>query len=190
MGNWNFIDDDLRKSIEIFCLDLRKDFYFFSFCGFFAGVVLIFSIFIQHVGLCENIKWSQGLLEDFISVYAFMLVFAIYIFMGLMLAYSKKEHPVLTEVVIHIGERLRQTGSSIISFLAGFILFTPVYWLITRDHSVVNLIFVLFLFITFIATAVLTAPIIVQRKAICDKTMGFTIVILLSIYFLIIKIGP
>ncbi len=119
----SIIRDDLKNSISRLRQEIEKDIYFFGFCGLAVGIMLIWEGRFQEFGILENSQWTRTLFNDFLPARAFGFIFTIYILFGVIVNIYGCRSIRINNILKHIGNRLGQTGSSIISFALGFSIF-------------------------------------------------------------------
>lgn len=183
--NWQFMDNDLKKSIVDLIVEIKKDIYFFGFCGAIVGTILICSVIIEYIEIYRNIDFAPSLFKEFISAKILIFFLIVYFLIGTLNILSRRKFILLDKAAIQARKRFYQAGSSIISFVIGFAPFILFFWCITNDSAAKKLLIVLLFFIPFIAISVSTVDLVTQREKICDRTLGFSITLLLLVYYAI-----
>lgn len=189
MPDWQFMDSDLKKSINRLKEEIKNDFYFFTPCGFLVSILLVWQDPLKKLGIFENQRWASDLFNDFLSWRAFAFVFFIYALLGFIFSKSGYKSKRLENILSHINDRLRQFGSSIICFTAGFSLFLLGLLIGTADSSVARALFITVLFFIFISAAIILIELFVRHQKIFDRDFLIVSIVFTVTYFAIRQVG-
>ncbi|WP_417915279.1 hypothetical protein [Candidatus Electronema sp. JM] len=183
------MNSDIKKSLDDLVAEIKNDICFFGFCGVIVGMILTCSVLLEYIGVCKDIDLASMFFKEFISAKIFMFFLIVYFSIGITDNLSKHKRPFLNKAVAQAKKRFYQTGSSIISFVAGFLPFILFFWLKTYDVAARKLLIVLLFFIPFIAMSVVTVELISRRENIIDGNFCFSIIALLLSYYAIYQFG-
>ncbi len=182
MSSISIINDDLRRSISRLKQEVENDIYFFGACGLAVGVMLIWEGRFKELGILNNSQWARALFNDFLPGRAFGFIFAVYVLFGVIANSYGCSSEKINNLIKHIGNRLHQIGSSIISFALGFSAFASICFLIRFELDGIILSVIAFLFASFFTEIIILAEFLTQRKNPFDKSFAVIIVIILLNY--------
>ncbi len=189
MLDWKYMDSDLKKSIDRLKEEIKNDFYFFTPCGLLVSILLVWQDQLKKLGILENPQWASDLFNDFLSWRAFAFVLFVYALLGFFFSKLGRKSETLGNILSHINNRLRQFGSSIICFTAGFSLFLFGLVIGTADSSAARALFITVLFFVFISASIILIELFVRPQKSFDRDFLIVSIIFIVTYFAIRQVG-
>ena len=189
MSDWQYMDSDLKKSINRLKEEIKNDFYFFTPCGFLVSILLVWQNQLKKLGIFENPQWAFDLFNDFLSWRAFAFVLFVYAILGFIFRKSGYKSKKLENIISHINDRLHQFGSSIICFTAGFSLFLFGLVIGTADSSAARALFITVSFSVFISASIILIELFVRPQENFDIDFLIVLIVLTVTYFAIRQVG-
>ena len=180
----SIINDDLKNSVSRLWQEVKNDIYFFGACGFLVALMCVWEGRFEEFGILKNSKWALSLFNDFLPARAFGFIFSIYIFSGIIINNFGCNSIKVKNILQHIGSRLNQIGSSIVTFALGFAAFTSGAFLFSCELSWLILTIVVLLFTSFFTEIIIMAELLAQRKKPFDKFFIFVAITSLCNYIL------
>ncbi len=116
------IKQDFKYVIARLYSEIKKDYVFFSSCGFFVSWSLVLHSRLKTLGVSPSGNWADDLFADFIPINVFVLIFLGFIGFGsitsILTALGWRSDFLLNSVS-HIESRFAQLTSSILCFSFG-----------------------------------------------------------------------
>lgn len=188
--------DDVRKMLRPLISGIKKDFWFFGGVGFLVGLLSVWQPRLKALGISNDPNWGSQLLNDFISINAFGLIFFVYLLLacaatimsGIGLPSSRLER-----IVRHVERRMTQLSSSIIAFMLGLLVLVALVSIVNLDSSGARTIVVSVLLVGLVGAAFITATLVARRIEPFQKWWVASIILLLDlslIGYMIIHSNP
>ena len=175
------MDEELKSAIQRFVVELKQDIIFFGASGFAVALFMIWQARLKELGVSENPTWANELFSEFMSLNAFGLVFFGYLIIASIssiFADFGKSNERLDRIVFHMESRLAQIASSIVAFMAGFLLLVLVYSLLVLDSGGIKLTVLTAALSLFMISTFVAAILVGRRSRPFDKWWVATTVVL------------
>lgn len=176
--------DDVRRMFHPLVSGIKKDLWFFGGVGFLVGLLSVWQPRLKALGVSNDPKWGSQLLEDFISINAFGLIFFIYLLLacgatilsGIGLPSSRLE-----SIVQHVERRMAQLSSAIIAFMLGLLVLITLVSIVNLDSSGACTIAISVLLVGVVGAAFVTATLVARRIEPFHKWWVASIILLIDI---------
>lgn len=166
------MDADYKYVVDRLSTEIRKDIWFFGFCGVFVGYFLVMHSRLKEEGVAHGESWGNELFADFVSFNAFGLVYIglIMVASAVTIAQSMgRQWPKLEAAVHHLEARFTQITSSIISFTWGLAALALLHSLVTVTSSGLGLALLIVIFNVLLFVGFSTAVLIARRTKPFDS---------------------